>query len=319
MRIVFMGAPVFGVPALEWLISSQHQVVAVYTQPDRPVGRGRALSSPPVKRVALEYGLDVLQPESLKQPGAVEFLAQLTPDVIVVAAYGKIMPEEVLSLPPFGCINLHPSLLPRHRGPSPIPAAILAGDDSTGVSVMLLDVGIDSGPILAQRRVAIAPEDTTDSLTKKLAQIGAQLLEETLPLWLSRALTPQPQVGDATYTKLLSKEEGEIDWHLPAVDIERRVRAFYLWPGCYTRWQGKVLKVLEAIPLPVRLADSDTSFGGERGEPGRVVPLTGGEVGVQTGGGVLRLRRVQLEGRREMSAEEFLRGQRGFSGALLPC
>jgi methionyl-tRNA formyltransferase len=312
MRIVFMGAPVFSVPALEWLIVSEHQLVAVYTQPDKPAGRGRALSSPPVKRVALEHGLEVRQPKSFKEPGAVELLAQLRPDVIVVAAFGKILPEEVLSIPPFGCINLHPSLLPRHRGPSPIPAAILAGDDWTGVSIMLLDKGIDSGPILAQRRVAIEPQDTTESLTTKLAQIAAQLLEETLPLWLSRALTPQPQLGDATYTKLLSKEEGEIDWHLPAVDIERRVRAFHPWPGCYTRWQGKVLKILEASPL------SDTSFGGQRGEPGRVVPLAGGGVGVQTGGGVLKLRRVQLEGRREMGAEDFLRGQRGFSGALLP-
>jgi methionyl-tRNA formyltransferase len=172
---------------------------------------------------------------------------------------------------------------------------------------MLMDKGVDSGPILAQRRVVIEPQDTTESLTEKLARVGAQLLEETLPLWLSGSITPQPQPEEgATFTKLLSKEEGEIDWQLGAVEIWRRVRAFHPWPGCYTRWQGKVLKVLEAVPLP-----------SERGEPGKVVPLEGGGVGVQTGGGVLGLRRVQLEGRRAMSAEEFLRGQRGFIGALL--
>ena len=308
MRIVFMGVPEFAVPALEWLIFSEHQVVAVYTQPDKPAGRGRELSSPPVKGMALEHGLELRQVKSFAEAGAIASLAQLRPDVIVVAAYGQILPPQVLTIPPFGCLNLHPSLLPRHRGPTPIPAAILAGDDWTGVSIMLLDEGIDSGPVLAQRRVAIAPQDTTDSLTRKLAQIAAQLLAETLPRWLSHSLTPQPQQEEgATYTKLLSKGEGEIDWQLPAPQIWQRVRAFYPWPGCSTTWQGKRLKIVEAIPLP-----------GKRGEPGRVIPLGRGEIGVQTGEGVLRLLRVQLEGRREMSAEEFLRGQRGFSGALLP-
>ncbi len=308
MRIVFMGVPEFALPALERLIFSEHQVVSVYTQPDKPAGRGRELSFPPVKRLALEHGLEVRQVKSFAEPGAIQSLTQLRPDVIVVAALGQILPPEVLAIPPFGCLNLHPSLLPRHRGPTPIPAAILASDDWTGVSIMLMDEGIDSGPILAQRRVAIAPQDTTGSLTRKLAQIAAQLLEETLPRWLSRSLTPQPQREEgATYTKLLSKGEGEIDWQLPASQIWRRVRAFYPWPGCYTKLQGKMLKIVKAIPFP-----------GERGEPGRVVTIDRGEVGVQTGEGILRLLRVQLEGRREMSAEEFLRGQRGFRGALLP-
>jgi len=225
----------------------------------------------------------------------------------VVAAYGQILPEEVLAIPPFGCVNVHPSLLPRHRGPAPIQAAILAGDEYTGVSIMLMDKGVDSGPILSQRRVAIDPEDTAESLTRKLAEVGAQLLEETLPLWLSRSITPRPQQGDATYTRLLSKEEGEIDWRLPAPEIWRRVRAFQPWPGCYTRWQGKMLKVLEVLPLP-----------GGQAQPGLVIPLGAGQIGIQTGDGVLRLLRVQLEGRRAMTAEEFVRGQRGLIGALLP-
>jgi len=307
MRLVFMGSPQFSVPSLERLIHGQHRVVAVYTQPDKPVGRGRAPAFPPVKKVALEHGIEVRQPKSLKEPAAVESLARLSPDVIVVVAYGKILPEEVLAIPPFGCVNLHPSLLPRHRGPAPIQWAILLGDEYTGVSIMLMDKGIDSGPILSQERVAIAPQDTTQSLTNKLAQVGAQLLEETLPLWLSRSITPRPQHGDATYARLLSKEEGEIDWHLPTPVIWRRVRAFHPWPGSYTRWQGKMLKLLEVLPLP-----------GEQGQPGRVIPLGGGQVGVQTGDGVLRLLRVHLEGRRAMTAEEFMRGQRVFIGALLP-
>ncbi|MFQ5987725.1 MAG: methionyl-tRNA formyltransferase [Dehalococcoidia bacterium] len=312
MRIVFMGAPEFSVPILERLLLGEHELVSVYTHPDRPAGRGRALVFSAVKKVALERGLKVLQPASFKEPVAIEFLARLRPDVIVVAAFGRILPGEVLAMPPFGCINLHPSLLPRHRGPSPVQGAILAGDDWTGVTMMLMDEGVDSGPILSQRKVAIEPQDTTESLTKELAQVAAQLLEETLPLWLSHSLSPRPQGEEgATYTKLFSKEEGEIDWHLGAVEIWRRVRAFHPWPGCYTRWQGKILKILDATPIA----------GGRDLEPGRVIavaPGQGAALGVETGEGVLGLLRIQLEGRRAMTVEEFLRGQRGFLGALLP-
>ncbi|MFQ5925484.1 MAG: methionyl-tRNA formyltransferase [Dehalococcoidia bacterium] len=312
MRIVFMGAPEFGVPVLERLLLGQHELVAVYTQPDRPAGRGRPLAFSAVKKVAVARGLKVLQPAGFKEPAAIEFLARLRPDVIVVAAFGRVLPGEVLAIPPFGCINLHPSLLPRHRGPSPVQGAILAGDDCTGVSIMLMDEGIDSGAILSQRRVATEPQDTTESLTKKLAQGAAQLMEETLPLWLSHSLTPQPQGEEgATYTRLFSKEEGEIDWYLGAVEIWRRVRALHPWPGCYTRWQGKILKILEATPIA----------GGRDLEPGRVIALAPGQgatLGVETGEGVLGLLRLQLEGRRAMTVEEFFRGQRNFKGALLP-
>ena len=308
MRIVFMGAPQFAVPALERLISGEHQVVAVYTQPDRQAGRGRVPSFPPLKRAALEHGLEVRQVESFAEADAVASLAELSPDVIVIAAFGQILPPRVLALPPFGCINLHPSLLPRHRGPTPIPSSILAGDEWTGVSIMLLDEGMDSGPILAQRRVLIAPQDTTDSLTDKLAQMSAQLLEETLPQWLSRSITPQPQpLEGATYTKLISKGDGNIDWQSPAVHIERMVRAYYPWPGCYTTWRGKMLKIVLVAPIT-----------GERGEPGRVLTLPRGDVGVQCGEGILRVQGIQLEGKREMTADEFLRGQRDFIGSLLP-
>ncbi len=312
MRIVFMGTPEFGVPALEQLTKGEHQVVAVYTQPDRPVGRGRISTPSAVKRAALAHGLPVFQPPSLKATAEVERLAELKPDVIVVAAFGQLLSQQVLDIPPFGCLNVHPSLLPRHRGASPIPAAILGGDEETGVTIMLMDVGLDTGPILAQKAIPIEPEDTAESLSAKLAQLGAELLGQTLPRWLDNRLTSKPQDEEnATYSGSIAKGEGEIDWHLSAIELWRRVRAFYPWPGCYTRWRGKQLKLLQAIPLS----------GGQGLEPGRVIsllPEQGAVFGVATGSGILGLRRVHLEGKRAMTAEEFLRGQRGFIGELLP-
>jgi len=306
-----MGTPEFALPALDCLISGEHEVVAVYTQLDKPAGRGRRLIPSAVKKAALGYGLPVWQPLSLRQPEEIERLASLRPEVIIVAAFGLLLPQSILDIPPLGCLNIHPSLLPRHRGPSPVSAAILAGDEVTGVSIMLMDKGMDTGPLLAQQQVPVSPQDTTGSLTAKLAQLGGQLLMRTLPLWLEGKLTPQPQDNEkATYSKLIAKEEGEIDWHCPATELWRKVRAFQPWPGCYTTWQGRLLKVIETIPLP----------GG--GEPGRVIAIKetqGAPVGVQAGEGVFGLLQLQLEGKRVMSAEEFVRGQRGFIGALLPC
>ena len=310
MQIVFMGTPEFAIPTLEHLILSEHQVVAVYTQPDRVAGRGRALTFSPNKGVALEHGLTVVQPTALRRVEEVERLIGFHPDLIVVAAFGQILPPQVLAIPPHGCINVHPSLLPRHRGPSPVAAAILAGDEFTGVTIMLMDSGVDTGPILAQTQVVISPEDTTGSLTSRLAQVGARLLGETLPRWLGGDTLPQAQDdGKASYSKPIAKGEGEIAWPLPATEIWRRVRAFQPWPVCYTWWGGKLLKIKEAEPLAWKGAM----------EPGRVIALPGATaVGVQTGEGVLGLLRLQLEGKREMAAAEFLRGQRGFIRALLP-
>ncbi len=311
MRIVFMGTPEFSVPTLEGLIGGEHRIVAVYTRPDRPAGRGRILTPSPVKRVASAHGLPVLQPASLKVPAEVAQLEELEPDAIVVAAYGQLLPQQVLDIPPFGCLNVHPSLLPRYRGASPITAAIISGDEETGITIMLLDAGLDSGPILAQRAIPIEPEDTTESLGGKLARLGAELLAQTLPRWFERSLTPEPQAeASATYTRLVAKEEGEINWRLPAVELWRRVRAFYPWPGCYTRWRGKQLKLLEVVPLP----------GGQGLEPGRVLspsPEQGVAVGVVTGAGILGLRRVQLEGKQAMMAADFLRGHDDFIGDRL--
>jgi methionyl-tRNA formyltransferase len=292
-------------------VKGEYELVAVYSQPDKPAGRGRIPASAPVKKTALEHGLEVLQPATFRDTEEVERLAALKPDVIVVAAYGQILPRSVLDIPESGCLNIHPSLLPLFRGATPIPAAILAGDEDTGVSIMLLDAGMDTGPILSQYVVGIGPEDTTASLTTRLAHVGARLLGETLPLWLDRNLTPQPQdESGATYTAPITKEDGLVDWRLPAVDIQRRVRAFYPWPGCYSYWRGRQIRIHEAVSLHKEGALV----------PGRVVALESGQpaaVGVETGNGILGLVSIQIEGRRAMPAAEFLRGQRDLVGDIL--
>ncbi len=306
-----MGTPEFAVPSLERLILNQYQVAAVYTQPDKPAGRGRSLVSSPVKRAALNWKLPVLQPVSLKKAEVVAQLADFHPDVIVVAAFGQLLPQSVLDIPAYGCINIHPSLLPKFRGASPVTAAILAGSEFTGVSIMLMDKGLDTGPVLARAQIPISAQDTTGSLAAKLSVIAAQLLLEVLTGWLRGELTPQPQnEAEASYYGTITKEEGEIDWHLSAVEIGRRVRAFQPWPGCYTRWQGKQLKILGAMPLP----------GESAAEAGQVVALNkkGLVFGISTGEGILGILEVQLEGKRAMLATEFLRGQRQFIGAVLP-
>jgi methionyl-tRNA formyltransferase len=311
MRLVFMGTPDFAVPILDSLAHRGHEIAAVYTQPDRPAGRGRGIALSPVKKKALEDGLVVRQPVSLRQLEEVQTLAGLRPDVVVVAAYGKLLPQSVLDIPRFGCLNVHPSLLPRHRGPSPVAGAILAGDEVTGVSIMLLDEGMDTGPVLTQEKVPVSPQDTTGSLTAKLSEIGARLLTQTLPLWTEGKILPRPQENEeATYSKAITKESGRIDWQLPALDIWRQVRAFQPWPGCGTTWKGRLLKIIEAVPLP------------GVGEAGMVSAIKGSQsaapIGVQTGDGILGLLHVQMEGKRVIPAEDFLRGQADFLGAVLP-
>jgi methionyl-tRNA formyltransferase len=308
MRIVFMGVPEFAVPVLVRLVHSEHQVIAVYTRLDKPSGRGRGISESPVKHIAEEMGLEVRQVESFKKADDVVDLAGLKPDIIVVASFGIILPQSVLDISPCSCLNLHPSLLPLYRGPTPIPAAILAGDDVTGTSIMLIDKNIDSGPILAQRKVPIEPSDTTQSLTEKLAHSSADLLMETLPGWLSCSIKPRTQRHeDATYTKMINKNDGALDWQLPAIELWRRVRAYYPWPVAFTSWNDKGIRILEALPQSGQL---DVS--------GRVLDLGCGEVGVQTGSGILKLVRVQVEGKKEMGIAEFVRGQRSFVGSMLP-
>jgi methionyl-tRNA formyltransferase len=310
MRIVFMGTPEFAVHPLERLISNGYEIAAVYTQPDKAAGRGRVLEESPVKKTAQRFNLNVLQPASLKSAEVRTHLAGLKPDVIVVAAFGQILPQSVLEIPPLGCINIHPSLLPGFRGVAPVPAAILNGDEFTGVSIMLMDKGVDTGPVLTRAQIPILPQDTAGSLLEKLSLTSAQLLLDTLPRWSRQEIKPQFQnEANATYTKMLTKAAGEIDWKLSAVDIWRRVRAYQPWPGCYTRWQGKQLKILEAEPL----AEKGTN------KPGSVVAVKEGTAafGIVSGDGILGIIKVQLEGKKAIAAGEFLRGQREFLATVL--
>lgn len=306
-RIIFMGTPRFAVPSLEALVG-QYEVAAVVTQPDRAASRGRKVSSPPVKTVAQSHGLRVMQPKSLRKQEVIAEIAELEPGVIVVVAYGQILRPEVLSIPAAGVVNVHASLLPRYRGASPITGALLAGEQETGVTIMLMDEGMDTGPILARVAISIQPEDTAGSLGERLSEVGAELLLETLPRWLEGRIEPQPQdASKASYTKLVQKEDGLLDWSLPAVEIWRRVRAFDPWPGAYSSWRGRMFKVLAATPLP------DWTGSGEAGE---VLHLPAG-IAVATGQGALMLKEVQLAGRRPMSIGDFHRGQRAFVGSVL--
>ena len=317
MRVVYMGTPEFAVAPLEHLFDDGYEVVGVYTQPDRAAGRGRSLAAPPLKKAAMARGLPVMQPTSLKRDTVAAKLAGLHPEVIVVAAFGQLLPRLVLDLPPLGCVNIHPSLLPRYRGTAPVPAAILNGDRFTGVSIMLMDPGFDTGPVLSRAQISVSPLDTTGSLTAKLSLIGAQMLLDVLPRLGRGELVPHPQNdAGATYTNPIHKDAGKIDWHLPAVDVWRRVRAFQPWPGCYTNWRGRQLKLLEAVPLVTDAA----AVGESPPEAGQVVAIGAGPAafGVVTGDGVLGVVRVQLEGKRALSAAEFLRGQREFIGSVLP-
>ncbi|MBI4330816.1 MAG: methionyl-tRNA formyltransferase [Chloroflexi bacterium] len=346
MNIVFMGTPDFAVPVLRALIDSGYSIAGVYTAPDKPRGRGQGLAISPVKKLALSCKLPLFQPPGLRSSGEVDALRALSPELIVVAAYGLILPRDVLAAPRRGCLNVHPSLLPRYRGPSPVSAAILAGESTTGVTIMLLDEGMDTGPVLARKEEPVLPEDTTGSLTERLAGLGAHLLLETIPLWAAGKITPAPQDNSrASYSKTLRKEDGEIDWSDHAERISRQVRAFQPWPGSYTFWKGKRLNVRQVSlaasgdtaaapppgvaqaslpvrsPLPVQVSLPVQSPPRDRGgPPGTVISVpteTGDLPGVLTGDGVLVLRRLQLEGKKEMSGQEFLRGQRDFTGSVL--
>jgi methionyl-tRNA formyltransferase len=308
LRTVFFGTPEFGAIVLGRLIEAGYRPVLVVTQPDRPVGRSGTPQLPPVKRVALQHGLQVFQPATLKSPDAVEHIRSSAPDIIVLAAFGLIVPVEILKIPPFGCLNVHPSLLPRHRGPTPIQTAIAQGDEVTGVTIMLMDEGIDTGPILRQASLPISPTDTCESLTKKLADLGARLLIETLPLWYRGLIVPQPQDNSmATKTGRLRKEDGLIDWKRPAVEIERMVRAYYPWPSAYCYWGGRLLKVLQAAvveePYP--------------GAPPGTVVVHDGYPAVTTGRGLLVLLKVQLEGKRPTDGRDFLIGHPDLAGTRL--
>lgn len=321
MRIVFMGTPAFAIPVLDALTGAPGvEVVGVVTPPDQPGGRGRNPAPSPVKTHALVLGLPLLQPPSLRPEKAQEPLADLSPDVIVVAAYGKILPPGVLALPPNGCLNLHPSLLPRYRGPAPVVTAILEGGATTGVTLMLLDEGMDTGPLIGRREAGLTGNETAEELTTDLFRLGAELLLDDLDPWVNGKLPAQPQnEAESTVTNKVERENGRADWRISAAQLERRRRAYTPWPGLYTLWEGKVLKLLNVADLPASVLPQAAR---DR-PPGTVVPLSGPNqdeetpFGVITGEGILGLRTLQLEGRKAVPAAEFLRGYPAIIDACL--
>jgi methionyl-tRNA formyltransferase len=312
LRIVFAGTPDFAVPALSALHAAGHEVVAVYTQPDRPAGRGRELAAGPVKRRALELGLPIEQPATLKTAAAQDRMRSLAPDVMVVVAYGLILPQAILDIPRLGCLNIHASLLPRWRGAAPIQRAVLAGDAATGISIMLMDAGLDTGPELLRKAVAIGARETAGELHDRLAPLGAAAIVEAVAGWAGGQLQPQPQpAAGMTYAAKIRKEEARIDWTQPAVVIDRQVRAFNPWPVAETRLDGEQVRIWLAEPA----AGQDAAAR----EPGEVLEAPEGRLFVATGEGVLELLVLQFPGRKALKARDVLnsRSLRGarFEGA----
>ena len=310
LKIVFMGTPAFSVPVLATLVDAGHEVIGVYTQPDKPAGRRQRLSASPVKEFALGRGLPVFQPGSLRRPEAQDELRALSPHVIVVAAYGKLLPPGVLDIPPLGSLNVHPSLLPRYRGPSPVVAAILNGDDVAGITIMRLDEGMDTGPIVDQCQTRIGPDESVEDLTMRLFEMGAGRLVEVLPGWASGEIEARSQdESEAVVTKLLTKEAGRIDWSLPAPAIARQVRAFHPWPGSFTQWRGETVKVIEASAVPPAAEVVVPTA--------RVALLEDRRVVVGAGEGAIEILRAQLPGKRPVSAAELVRGHPELVGSTL--
>ncbi len=308
-RIIFAGTPEFAVPSLAALINQRLQIVAVYTQPDRPAGRGQKLQMSPVKRLALDHALPVFQPESLKkEAGAVAELCALKADLMIVVAYGLLLPVAVLEAPRLGCVNVHASLLPRWRGAAPIQRAVLAGDSHSGVCIMGMEAGLDTGPVYHRVETPIAPHETGGTLHDRLATLGAQALCTALPGIFDSSTVPQPQDDAlATYARKLTKEEALIDWSLPADTIERQIRAFNPWPVAYTHLDGAVLRIWDAEADLQTLASST---------PGTVMTTGRTAITVATGQGTLRITRLQPSGKKLMTAGDYLNA-RHLQGAQL--
>jgi len=303
MKLVYMGTPQFAVLPLLALVEAGHEIVAVVTRIDKPAGRGRALAAPAVKRAAIERGLTVYQPKRVREPEFIETLRMLGPEAIVVAAFGQILPKEILTLPKHGCINIHASLLPRYRGAAPINWAIVRGETESGNTIMQMDEGMDTGAILLQERLPIDPKDTAGTLTEKLSIQGARLITTALPLIASGKLLPTMQDSSgATLAPLLKKEDGRIDWERGAQEIHDSVRGMSPWPGAFTLLDNKIVKLIETA-----VADGTA-------EPGQLLEKDGNTLFAGTGRGLLQLLVIQPEGKKPMAAAEFLRGHRGVAG-----
>lgn len=308
MRIVFMGTPDFAVPSLEALLKSEHQVVGVVTQPDRPKGRGQEVVFSPVKAVCQREGIPVLQPLKMKDPTFLDALRQWRPDVIVVTAYGRILPPAILALPPRGCINVHGSLLPKYRGAGPIQWAVIRGEQQTGITTMFMAEGMDTGDMLLQETVEIRADDTAGTLAPRLAEVGGRLLVETLRRLEAGTLTPQPQDdAQATMAPLLKKEDGVVDWTLPAAEIANRVRGLSPWPGAYTYVNGERW-VLWHVAVGEEVSGA---------APGTVTKVSKDRVEVATGEGTIQLIDIQPSNSRRMTMAQYLAGHRLAEGLKL--
>jgi len=311
MRIVFMGTPDFSVPALKALVEAGHQVIAVVTQPDKPKGRGKEVQMTPVKIQAMEYGIPVYQPAKVREASFVEVLKGLEADVYVVIAFGQILPKAVLELPKYGCINIHASLLPKYRGAAPIQWCVIDGERETGITTMMMDVGLDTGDMLEKAVIPIEEKETGGSLHDKLSMAGGDLILSTLKKLEEGTLVRTPQTDEGTcYAKMLTKSLGDIDWNQGAVSIERLIRGLNPWPSAYTMWNGKTIKIWAADVIAGR-ADflSESGVPAETGTaPGTVVCSDKRGLVVSTGGGLLSIRELQMEGKKRMDTPAFLRG-----------
>lgn len=308
MRVIFMGTPDFAVNTLEEIVKAGHEVIGVYTQPDRQKGRGKEISMSPVKQKALEYGLSIYQPEKVRKPEIIEQIKALQPEVIVVVAFGQILPKEILECPKYGCVNVHASLLPKYRGSAPIQWAVIDGEEESGVTTMQMDEGIDTGDILLIEKYRLAPDETGGSLFDKLAVLGAKLLIKTLDGLLAGSITPVKQQGESSYAGKLEKSTGKIDFTMSATEIERLVRGLNPWPSAYTTLEGKTLKIWKAAVVE---NDCDNS------NPGTVYRVDKHNIYVSTKEGGLRIDELQLEGKKRMDTEAFLRGFNVKQGTVL--
>jgi methionyl-tRNA formyltransferase len=312
IKIIFMGTPEFSEIVLQKIISEKYQVTSVFTGPDKKSGRGQLIKESPVKKLALKYGIRIYQPRDLRDSKLAEAVKESKPDLIISAAYGNIIPKNILDIPKYGSLNVHASLLPKMRGASPIQNAILKGEKETGVTIMLMDEGVDTGGILKAEKITISNDDNQGSLTLKLAMLGADALIKTIPRWISKELRPIPQNDSlATYTKIIAKKDGRIDWHEPAAAIERRLRALSFWPGIHTFMNdgGKRTRLI------IKTIDIETSF--KAGiKPGKVIQYNK-EIAITTGKGLLLLKKIQPEGKKIMDIRDFIRGRSNFLNSFL--
>lgn len=315
MKILFMGTPDFAANILEQLLLAGHDIIGVVTQPDKEKGRGKVLSFPPVKELALEHNLKVYQPVKVREAAFIETVQALAPECIVVAAFGQILPKALLDIPPYGCINVHASLLPKYRGAAPIQYAIIYGEKETGVTIMHMDVGLDTGDMILQEAIPIAKEETGESLHDKLSKLGADLLLKALIQLEEGTAARIPQDdSEATHVKMIDKDMGRIDFNTPAVQIERLIRGLNPWPSAYTYLDGKTLKLWQAeVKETLGIAPANE----KKSRPGEIVELTKDSFTVKTGEGYLVVKELQLEGKKRLTCDAFLRGYQLIPGTIL--